>query len=221
MQKALTVGAYVYLGKRKQYAIIRQKLSDNELVVKVKRTSPVGQELATTPSLGCDFEELQVDVKEDDIRIELSLTLRVVVSEEKRFTIKMKRPTNDKIKMLAEEVGELLNLTRYELTFFYKNEPLGLNERIGDRDIGSTHSSDEMKNYLLCLKGGAQGPKTWKRFTTVDDPCRLLNYIRDDESVDAITYIPTKNIQFAGFSVYPVHSPEFETYKCIYRYKIG
>ena len=122
------------------------------------------------------------------------VTLRVVVSEDKRFTLSLKRPSNDKIKVLAEEVGELLNLTRYELTFFYKNEPLGLNERIGDREIGSPHQSEKIANYLLCLKGGAQGPKTWKRFTTVDDPCRLLNYIRDDESVDAITYIPTKNI---------------------------
>ena len=47
MQKALTVGAYVYLGKRKQYGIIKEKLSDEELIVKVKREVPIekGQEL--------------------------------------------------------------------------------------------------------------------------------------------------------------------------------
>ena len=135
-----------------------------------------------------------MNVIEDDIHIEVTVTLRVVVSEEKRFTLTMKRPSNDKIKVLAEEVGELLNLTRYELTFFYKNEPLGLNERIGDRDIGTILTNGNAINYLMCLKGGAQGPKAWKRFTTVDDPIRLLNYIRDDESVDAISYIPTKNI---------------------------
>jgi len=82
--------------------------------------------------------------------------MRVVVSEEKRFTLKLIRPANDKMKVLAEEVGDLLNLTRYELTFFYKNETIGLNERIGDRDIGSINFEEEqIKNYLLCLKGGA------------------------------------------------------------------
>ena len=50
---------------------------------------------------------------------------------------------------------------------------------------------------------------------------RLLNYIRDDEAVDAITFIPQNPISFAGFSVYPVHTPELEYFKCIYRYKIG
>ena len=76
-----------------------------------------------------------MDIVEDDIRIEVEIVMRVVVSEEKRFTLKLVRPANDKMKVLAEDVGDLLNLTRYELTFFYKNETIGLNERIGDRDI--------------------------------------------------------------------------------------
>jgi hypothetical protein len=63
---------------------------------------------------------------------------------------------------------------------------VGLNERLGDRDIGSSNSSGydaaesnpsksislRKGNYLLCLKGGSEGPKTWKRFLHVDDPCR-------------------------------------------------
>jgi hypothetical protein len=58
-----------------------------------------------------------VDIVEDDIRIEVEIVMRVVVSEEKRFTLKLVRPANDKMKVLAEDVGDLLNLTRYELTF--------------------------------------------------------------------------------------------------------
>ena len=78
------------------------------------------------------------------------------MSEENRFTLKLKRPANDKMKELAEDIGDLLNLTRYELTFFYKNETIGLNERIGDRDICSINFEEDLiKNYLLCLKGGA------------------------------------------------------------------
>lgn len=106
--------------------------------------------------MGTDFEEIQVDIFEDDIRIEVEVVMRVMVSEEKRFTLKLTRPANDKMKVLAEDVGELLNLTRYELTFFYKNETIGLNERIGDREIGYINFEEEqIKNYLLCLKGGA------------------------------------------------------------------
>ena len=47
------------------------------------------------------------------------------------------RPSNDKIKVLAEELGDLLGLSKYALTFFYKGDKVGLNERLGDRDIGN------------------------------------------------------------------------------------
>jgi len=90
------------------------------------------------------------------VRIEVEIAIRVVISEENRFTLKLIRPANDQMKTLAEDVGELLNLTRYEITFFYKNETIGLNERIGDREIGSINFEEDLiKNYLLCLKGGA------------------------------------------------------------------
>jgi hypothetical protein len=53
---------------------------------------------------------------------------------------------------------------------------------------------DKEDSYLLCLKGGSEGPKAWKRFTRVDDPCRQLSYISDDETFDAITFVPNKDI---------------------------
>ena len=58
------------------------------------------------------------------------------------------------------------------------------------------------------------------RFTRTDDPCRQLSYISDDEAFDAISYVPTKDILFAGFSVYHVGSTDID-FRCIYRYKIG
>jgi hypothetical protein len=81
---------------------------------------------------------------------------------------------------VAEELGELLGMSKYRLTFFFKGEKVGLNERLGEREIGSKPGSD-VDNFLLCLKGGSDGPVTWKRFTHVDDPCRQLSYISDDE----------------------------------------
>jgi hypothetical protein len=71
------------------------------------------------------------------------------------------------------------------------------------------------------LKGGSEGPKTWKRFLHVDDPCRQLSYISDDEAFDAIQFIPRRDILFAGFSVFYVAMPENTDFKVIYRYKIG
>ena len=162
----------MYLGKRQQYGIIRNKLSERLLTVKVKKPQTTGPP---------EFEEIEVDIIDDEVHDEVDVKIRVVISEEKRFTLKLKRPSNEKLKVLAEQIGDIVNLTRYELTFFYKTENVGLNERIGDRDIGgilksNNHSSltedTKNSNYLLCLKGGAQGPKVWKRFTTTDDPCR-------------------------------------------------
>jgi hypothetical protein len=68
----------------------------------------------------------------------VELSVRVVVSEDKRFSLVVKKLANDKIKAIAEELAELLNLSKYSLTFFYKGEKVGLNERLGDREIGSS-----------------------------------------------------------------------------------
>ena len=93
------------------------------------------------------------------------------------------------------------------------------NDRLGEKNIGQVPGTDDV-NFLLCLRGDSEGPKVFKRFMYVDDPCRQLSYISDEEAHDAISFVPKKNIQFAGFSVYPVMSTEAD-FKCIYKYKIG
>ena len=60
----------------------------------------------------------------------------MVISEDKRFSLVVKKQANDKIKAVAEELAELLNLSKYALTFFFKGDKVGINERLGDRDIG-------------------------------------------------------------------------------------
>jgi len=69
-----------------------------------------------------------------------------VVSEDKRFTLIIKKPTNDKFKSIAEDLAEILNVTKYSLTFFYRGEKVALNERLGDRDIGAPISKDQSKD---------------------------------------------------------------------------
>jgi PHR domain len=49
---------------------------------------------------------------------------------------------------------------------------------------------------------------------------RQLSYISDEEAFDAISFIPKKDILFAGFSVYHVASTDID-FKCTYKYKIG
>ena len=83
-------------------------------------------------------EEIEVDIQSEEVTTEVEVKVRILISEEKRFTLSIKRPANDKIKQLADDLGELLNLTRYALTFFYKGDKVALNERIGDREIGSS-----------------------------------------------------------------------------------
>jgi hypothetical protein len=109
--------------------------------LKVKKDGfelPKGNFMQLTPLKSMDgHEEIEADIVKDEIVTEVVVKVRIVMSEEKRFTLTMKRPANDKVKILADDLGELLNLTRYALTFFYKGDKVGLNERLGDRGIGS------------------------------------------------------------------------------------
>ncbi len=69
---------------------------------------------------------------------EIELSIRVVISEDKRFSLVVKKQANDKIKAVAEELSELLNLSKYALTFFFKGDKVDFNERLGDREIGGS-----------------------------------------------------------------------------------
>ena len=99
------------------------------------------------------------------------MSLRVIVSEEQRFTLILRKSPNEKIKSIAEELGDILQLSKYRLSFFFKGEKVSLGDRLGDREIGSKPDS-QSDDFLLCIKGGSDGPIAWKRFTHIDDPCR-------------------------------------------------
>ena len=59
-------------------------------------------------------------------------------------------PTNEKMKAIAEELGDLLNLSKYRFTFFYKGDKVSLGERLGDRGIG-VKKSNEDDEFLFCM----------------------------------------------------------------------
>jgi hypothetical protein len=105
------------------------------------------------------------------VSLEVEVSIRVIMSEDKKFSIILQKGANDKIKQVAEELSELLSISKYGLTFFYKGDKLNFGERLGDRGIGAKTNTDNV-DFILCLKGGNEGPKAWKRFLHVDDPCR-------------------------------------------------
>jgi hypothetical protein len=86
---------------------------------------------------------VEIDINEEDVRIEVEVPIRVIISESKRFSLTLRRPSNDKLKILAEDLGELLGLSKYALTFFFNGDKVGLNERLGDRAIGQSPSSNQ------------------------------------------------------------------------------
>lgn len=132
-------GSYVYIGKREQYGVVRSRAEgESTLILKIKKAgweAPKGKQLVPLKSME-GHEEIEADIEKDEILTEVEVKVRVVMSEDKLFTLTMKRPANDKVKVLADDLGDLLNLTRYALTFFYKGDKVGLNERLGDREIG-------------------------------------------------------------------------------------
>lgn len=124
---------------------------------------------------------------------------------------------------LKEQIGNIYGETKYSTSLFYKGKKLNNSDTVADNQIGFTNQSESEENdqYILCLKGGENAPKIFNRFRQVDAPERQLTYIADDENHDAISFIPNKDIKFAGFSVYHVASNTEADFKCLYRIKIG
>jgi hypothetical protein len=121
--------------------------------------------------------------------------------------------------VVAEQIADLFAETKYSISFFYNSQKINLNDRIADIGIGY-FGKDTGNNTMLCLKGGIDAPKIFNRFKQVDSPERQLSYIADEEAYDAISFIPLKDIKFAGFSVYQVTTVTTD-FKCLYKIKIG
>lgn len=90
------------------------------LLLKVKKAGLSSPGLPLYPVKSMDgHEEIEADIEAEQVLTEVEVKVRVVMSEDKRFTIALRRPSNDKMKILADDLGELLNLSRYALTFFF------------------------------------------------------------------------------------------------------
>lgn len=59
---------------------------------------------------------------------------------------------------MGEELGDLFGQSKYDLSFYYRGEKMGYETRLGEKNIGITDTLGE-KDFLLCLKGGGEGPK--------------------------------------------------------------
>ena len=114
--------------------------------------------------VGRGGEEVAVDFEKEKWSTQVEITARIVLSEEQKFTLIIKRPAGDKLKQVAEEISEIVGISKYKLTFFFRGEKVGLGDKLADKGIGSLKGTDE-DYFLLCLMGGNDGPVFWKRFT--------------------------------------------------------
>jgi hypothetical protein len=158
----------------------------------------------------------------------VNVNVRSILVEEKKQTVLLKVNANDKAMVIAEQIADLFGETKYSISFFFKKNKINLNDRIADIGLGglnlkneeSTSSLEDTSGTILCLKGGVDAPKIFMRFKQVDSPERQLSYIAEEEAYDAITFVPKKDIKFAGFSIYQVHTFE-QDFSCMYKIKIG
>ena len=134
--------------------------------------------------------------------------------------------TEDKAIAISEQIANLFSETKYSTSLFSNNKKIGANQRLCDLKLGYSHQSqleslDKKHTSIICLKGSEEEPKVFNRFRHVDSPERQLSYIADEEAYDAVSFFPEKDIKFAGFSVYMVHSNTEQDFKCFYKMKIG
>ena len=122
---------------------------------------------------------------------------------------------------VAEQIADLVSETKYSISLFSNGQRLNLNDRIGDLRLGHESTKSQVLSHIICLKGAIDAPKIFNRFKQVDAPERQLSYIADEEAHDAISFIPKKDIKFAGFSVYHVASNLEQDFRCLYKMKIG
>lgn len=158
---------------------------------------------------------------------QVKLNVRCILSQDKKQVVQLKMNVNDKAMAIAEQIADLFAETKYSISFFLNAQKVNLNDLIADLGIGWSPLEKptalmEEQSTILCLKGGLDAPKIFNRFKQVDSPERQLSYVAEEEAYDAISFIPTKDIKFAGFSVYQVTTcAETEDFKCLYKIKIG
>mmetsp|Transcript_40781 Transcript_40781/g.39376 ORF Transcript_40781/g.39376 Transcript_40781/m.39376 type:complete len:112 (+) Transcript_40781:240-575(+) len=110
--------------------LIKNKIEDSKYLVRIRKPGSLN-----------DYEEEEVTLEQENCAQEIEVSLRVIVSEEQRFTLILRKSPNEKIKSIAEELGDILQLSKYRLSFFFKGEKVNLGDRLGDKEIGSKPES--------------------------------------------------------------------------------
>lgn len=58
--------------------------------------------------------------------MQVSINIRVVVSETKKFSLTMQRSANDRVMDIAAAIGEMIQVDKYGLSFYYAGKCLSL-----------------------------------------------------------------------------------------------
>ena len=78
---------YVYVSSLSKYGIIKSKKPDNVLVLRVRKHNTKEE-----------FEEIEVHNTTEEVLLEVEISVRVIMSEDKKFSIILQKHANDKIK---------------------------------------------------------------------------------------------------------------------------
>ena len=75
-----------------------------------------------------DSEEVEIDLSEEKegYSATIGIDLRVVASEARKFSLTMQRSANDKIMDIATAIGEMIQVEKYGLSFYYGGKCLDL-----------------------------------------------------------------------------------------------
>ena len=78
---------YVYVNSLSKYALIKSKKPENMLVLKVRKSNSKDE-----------FDEVEVQNTTDEILLKVEISVRVIMSEDKKFSVIIQKHANDKIK---------------------------------------------------------------------------------------------------------------------------
>jgi len=124
---------YIWLAGRKSYALIKSFKQDTtyscvvSVLKKPEQKEPI-KDNKDKPEEVKPSEEIEIDLSEEKegYSATIGIDLRVVASEARKFSLTMQRSANDKIMDIATAIGEMIQVEKYGLSFYYGGKCLDL-----------------------------------------------------------------------------------------------
>lgn len=67
---------------------------------------------------------------------QISLQVRVILSEDKKVSFTLSASADDKAMAVAEQIADLFGETKYSISFFTGGQKINLNDKLADLNLG-------------------------------------------------------------------------------------